>query len=207
MKPGEYVRDPTEGITCVQNLPPPLLLRRSRDYRRRLCPRCGRSCFRHGLGHRTLHEVGCLPRDRPRRLLVVYSQHYCACCHSYFPADMTDLAPPGSHSTRRVIALAVRLVVEDGLPYRLASWHLWRDHRVFVRGGGGKKGDPTLKPIIWTGPWLTFPATWPPTNCTTAPFVSCRPSIRVGNGVCSTRFWITTRPKWTSCTFSLDSTT
>jgi hypothetical protein len=28
--------------------------------------------------------------------------------------------------------LAVRLVVEDGLPYRAASWHLWRDHRVFV---------------------------------------------------------------------------
>jgi hypothetical protein len=27
---------------------------------------------------------------------------------------------------------AVRLVVEDGLPYRSASWHLWRDHRVFV---------------------------------------------------------------------------
>src|SRR5262249_26073429 len=24
------------------------------------------------------------------------------------------------------------LVVEDGLPYRTASWHLWRDHRVFV---------------------------------------------------------------------------
>lgn len=31
-----------------------------------------------------------------------------------------------------MIALAVRLVVEDGLPYRPASWHLWRDHRVFV---------------------------------------------------------------------------
>jgi hypothetical protein len=28
--------------------------------------------------------------------------------------------------------LAVRLVVEDGLPYQAASWHLWRDHRVFV---------------------------------------------------------------------------
>jgi hypothetical protein len=65
-------------------------------------------------------------------LLVAYSQHYCACCDSYFPANMTDLAPPGSHYTRRVITLAVRLVVEDGLPYRLASWHLWRDHRVFV---------------------------------------------------------------------------
>ena len=31
-----------------------------------------------------------------------------------------------------VIRLAVRLVTEDGLPYRAASWHLWRDHRVFV---------------------------------------------------------------------------
>jgi hypothetical protein len=26
----------------------------------------------------------------------------------------------------------VRLVIEDGLPYRAASWHLWRDHRAFV---------------------------------------------------------------------------
>jgi hypothetical protein len=31
-----------------------------------------------------------------------------------------------------VVAVAVRIVVEDGLPYRTASWHLWRDHRVFV---------------------------------------------------------------------------
>ncbi len=45
---------------------------------------------------------------------------------------MDDLASPGSHYTRRVVSLAVRLVVEDGLPYRSASWHLWRDHRVFV---------------------------------------------------------------------------
>jgi hypothetical protein len=44
--------------------------------------------------------------------------------------------------------LAVRLVVEDGLPYQVASWHLWRDHRVFVPyatiqnwvEAGGKKG-------------------------------------------------------------------
>jgi hypothetical protein len=47
-----------------------------------------------------------------------------------------------------VIDLAVRIVVEDGLPYRPASWHLWRDHRVFVPlatiqnwvESGGKKG-------------------------------------------------------------------
>ena len=45
---------------------------------------------------------------------------------------MTDLAPPGSHYTSRVICLASRLVVADGLPCRAASWQLWRDHRVFV---------------------------------------------------------------------------
>ena len=132
MGPGDYVPDRTEGITRVEDLPAPLFARRSRNYRRRLCPRCHRSCFRHDRGHRTLHDLGCLLRDRPRRLQVVYSQHYCASCATYFNADMADLAPPGSHYTCRVIALAIRLVVEDGLPYRLASWHLWRDHRVFV---------------------------------------------------------------------------
>jgi hypothetical protein len=61
---------------------------------------------------------------------------------------MLDLAPPKGHYTHRVVARAVRLVVEDGLPYRSASWHLWRDHRVFVPfatiqnwvEAGGKKG-------------------------------------------------------------------
>ena len=61
---------------------------------------------------------------------------------------MTHLAPPRAHYTHRVIQKAVRLVVEDGLPYRSASWHLWRDHRVFVPFAtiqnwvevGGKKG-------------------------------------------------------------------
>ena len=23
-------------------------------------------------------------------------------------------------------------IIEDDMPYRMASWHLWRDHRVFV---------------------------------------------------------------------------
>jgi hypothetical protein len=63
---------------------------------------------------------------------------------------MTDLADPGSHSTRRVVDTAVRLVVEDGLPDRTASGSLWRDHRVFVPYAtiqnwvedGGEKGGP-----------------------------------------------------------------
>jgi hypothetical protein len=84
----------------------------------------------------------------PRDLVVTYSQHYCTKCRKYFSADLSDLGPPGSQYTHRVIDLAVRLVVEDGLPYRPASWHLWRDHRVFVPfatiqnwvEAGGKKG-------------------------------------------------------------------
>jgi transposase len=132
MAPGHYVRDPTEGITRVEDLPEPLVVPRSRHYRRRPCPRCGRSCYRDNTGRRVLHDVGSLVNERPRDLLVAYSRHYCASCRRHFSADLSDLAPPGSHYSHRVISLAVRLSVEDGLPYRNASWHLWRDHRVFV---------------------------------------------------------------------------
>jgi hypothetical protein len=97
---------------------------------------------------RRLHDVGDLVSGRPRDLELIYSQHYCSACRKYFHADTTDLAPPGGHYTHRVMALAVRLVVEDGLPLRAASWHLWRDHRVFVPfatlqnwvEAGGEKG-------------------------------------------------------------------
>lgn len=130
-RPGEYVPDSTEGGTRVEDLPKPLVCKRSRNYRRP-CPRCHRSCYRDALGRRTLHDRGCPLRDRPRVLQLAYSRHFCSRCNCYFSAEMSDLAPPGSHYTRRVIALAVRLVVADGLPYRTASWHLWRDHRVFA---------------------------------------------------------------------------
>lgn len=132
MPPGEYLPDNTEGITRVEDLPHPLVEHRSRNYRRRSCPQCNRGCYRDTLGRRLLHDLGCLRRDRPRDLHVVYSKHRCEACGLYFNSDLSDLAPPGSHYTHRVISLAVRLVVEDGLPYRAASWHLWRDQRVFV---------------------------------------------------------------------------
>jgi transposase len=130
--PGEYVPDRTEGITRVENLPPSLHTQRSRNYPYRPCPHCRRSCYRHAVGHRTLHDLGCPLRDQPRLLHVTYSRHYCAVCKLHFSADLSNLAPPGSHYTNRVIDRAVHVVVEDGLPYRAASWHLWRDHRVFV---------------------------------------------------------------------------
>jgi hypothetical protein len=95
-----------------------------------------------------LHDVGDLVSGRPREIVLTYSQHYCSACRKYFNADTSDLAPPGGHYTHRVTALAIHAVVEDGLPYRAASWRLWRDHRVFVPFGtiqnwveaGGEKG-------------------------------------------------------------------
>jgi hypothetical protein len=146
--PGRYVPDPTEGIARVEDLPKPLIKRQSRNYRRRLCPKCGKSAYRLRTCVRCLHDLGDLVCGRPRELHVCYSQHRCPACESYFNADMDDLALPKSHYTHRVVHTAVRLVVEDGLPYRSASWHLWRDHRVFVPfatvqnwvEAGGKRG-------------------------------------------------------------------
>ena len=148
--PGEYRADSTEGITRVEDLPRAKVSRQSRNYRKRPCPQCGRSCYRNTTVERTLRDVGDLVSGRPREIQLTYSQHYCCKCRRYFNADTSDLAPPKSHYTHRVIALAVRVVVEDGLPYRAASWHLWRDHRVFVpfatiqnwvEAGGKKSGE------------------------------------------------------------------
>jgi len=146
--PGQYVADATEGITRVEDLPAPQIIERSRNYKRRPCPQCGGSAYRLRTYQRTLHELGDTLSGRPRDLHVTYSQHRCQHCGTYFNADMDDLALPRSHYTHRVVHTAVRLVVEDGLPYRAASWHLWRDHRVFVPFAtiqnwvedGGKKG-------------------------------------------------------------------
>jgi transposase len=146
--PGAYVPDPTEGMVDVQDLPAPQLGFYSRNYQQTLCPRCGHLASRHTSDQRTLHDLGDLSTGRPVDLLVTYSSHYCATCRKHFNIDLSVLAPPGSHYTHRVIDLAVRVVVEDSVPYRPASWHLWRDHRVFVPfatiqnwvGAGGKKG-------------------------------------------------------------------
>ena len=130
--PGKYVPDPTEGILNVQDLPAPQIVAYDRNHEHTPCLRCGHLCYRHTWGERTLHDLGDLSTGHPVDLLVTYSSHYCSRCRKHFNVDLTDVAPPGSHYTHRVIELAVRLVVEDNLPYRPTSWHLWRDHRVFV---------------------------------------------------------------------------
>ena len=152
--PGEYRPDPSAGITAPADLPQPAIVPYSRNDIRNACPRCGHAAYRDKQFHRTLHDLGNLDLWCPRDLLVTYSQHSCTKCRTYFSADLSDLAPPGSQYTHRVMDLAVRLVVEDGLPYRPASWHLWRDHRVFVPfatlqnwvEAGGKKGAGTHGP-------------------------------------------------------------
>jgi len=146
--PGRYVPDATEGVTRVEDLPKAKIVRQSRNFRRRRCPECGRSAYRLRTVVRRLHDLGDSVSGRPREIHIRYSQHRCPRCNTYFNADMDDLALPKSHYTHRVVHTAVRLVVEDGLPYRSASWHLWRDHRVFVPfatiqnwvEAGGKKG-------------------------------------------------------------------
>src|SRR3954449_8597130 len=123
--PGEYRPDPTEGTTRIDDLPRTKVACRSRNYRRRPCPRCRHSSYRDRQARRTLHDLGNPLTGRPRDIVLIVSQHYCTRCRKYFHAEMRELAAPGSHCTRRVVGLAVRLVVEDGLPYRAASWTLW----------------------------------------------------------------------------------
>ena len=130
--PGEYVPDVTEGVSRIEDLPQPRSERRSRNYPARPCPRCGQRAGRYGLDTRLLHDLGDSRSGRPIDLLVAVSRHRCRRCGCCFTADLSDLVAPNCLYTRWAQQLAVRLVVEDGLPYRAASWHLWRDHRVFV---------------------------------------------------------------------------
>jgi len=130
--PGEYVSDVTEGITRVEDLPKPRIEHRSRNYPARRCPRCGLRAGRYAVTSRSLHDLGDPRSGHPRDVILSYSKHHCRHCGCYFAIDLSDLAWPKCHYTRCVQQLAVRLVIEDGLPYQAASWHLWRDHRVFV---------------------------------------------------------------------------
>ena len=66
--PGEYVVDRTEGIPRVEDLPEPKVTAGSRNYSRRLCPKCGHSGYRKRTFERTLHDVGNLSGGCPRNI-------------------------------------------------------------------------------------------------------------------------------------------
>src|SRR5260370_35676444 len=64
--PGEYLPDPTEGITRVEDLPKPKIIRIDRNFKHQPCPRCGHRAYRDRDFTRRLHEVGDLDAGRPR---------------------------------------------------------------------------------------------------------------------------------------------
>ena len=114
--PGEYRPDPTEGLPRLEDLPAPQLLRRQRNAKRHLCPHCGHRASRDRHKQRLLHDLGDLRTGRPKDLQITSAQYYCPPCRGYCTTDLTDLAPPQSAYTHRVVDIAVRLVVEDGFP-------------------------------------------------------------------------------------------
>jgi hypothetical protein len=132
MAVGVYRPSGTDGVRSAADLPKPTIVVVDRNQQHADCPACGHVCYRDRVMSRELHDVGDLRTGRPCVLKVEVSQHCCSKCKKYFCADTSDLAPPRSGYTHRVIDLALRTVIEDGMPYRPASWRLWRDHRVFV---------------------------------------------------------------------------
>lgn len=112
--PGAYLADVTEGITRVEHLPTAQVICRSRHYKRRQCPRGGRRSSRLRRVARRVHDLGDLGSGRPHEIHLTDSPHHCAGCGPYFNVDTSDVALPRSHYTPRVVAVAVRLVVEDG---------------------------------------------------------------------------------------------
>ena len=182
--PGESRPDPSQGITRIEDLPKPKIRCQSRNYRRRPCPRCGQEHYRDRRVRRTLHDLGNPLTGRPRELIVIYSQHCCTRCRKYFNADMTDLAAPGSHSTKRVVDTAVRLVIEDGLrtgrqlePVATTAFSFLTPRSRTGSRTGGKRHSGESPPITSTGHSPTSRAISPLTSCMTARSVSCRSSI------------------------------
>ncbi len=134
--PGEYRPDPTEGIDDVRDLPSPHRKQRKRNRKHAPCPYCGRRCPRRRTATRMLRDLGNRETGRPVELDFLFSVHRCPGCEKYFSIDLSDIADPGSLYTKRVVDMAVRYVVEDGSPYRDASWRLWRDHRRYEKRHG-----------------------------------------------------------------------
>jgi hypothetical protein len=71
------VPDPTEGITDPRDLPHPKVVKCSRNFKRRLCPHCGKSCPRDRVVTRVLRDLGDWIAGRPCDIHLTCSQHHC----------------------------------------------------------------------------------------------------------------------------------
>ena len=121
--PGASRPDPSEGITAIANLPQPEIVPYSRNDIRNACPRCSHVAYRDKQSHRTLHDLGNLDLWCPRDLVITYAPHYCTTCRRYFNADLSDLAPSGSHYTHRARDTCVYGRVQHVCPFAVLG--LW----------------------------------------------------------------------------------
>jgi hypothetical protein len=159
--PGQYLPDPTAGILNPVDLPRAKIVRRSRTFKHLPCPQCGKACFRNRIRTRVRPDVGDLVTGKPQDSELVYAQHRCTKCHPFFDAATSEDSWSKARDTHRVVFLALRLVVEDGLPDPAARWHRWREHRVFVpfatlqnwvEAGGEKGGAAKVDELSRLGP-------------------------------------------------------
>ena len=181
----------------------------SRNYTQQACPRCGHQVYRDKQPQRTLHDLGNLDAWCPRDLVVTYAQHYCTKCRKYFNAALSALVPSGSRYTHRVIDLAVRIVVEDGLPYRrrvgtcgetTALLCPLRQSSIGLRLGG-KKAQARMDTDFLDLPWLSSRGMWPSMNCMMDPSAFSPRSIIAATNASSMTSWTTIPPTMTSGPF------
>jgi hypothetical protein len=104
--PGQYLPDPTAGITNPGALPQAKIVRRRRNFKPLPCPQCGTACFRNRTRTRVLHDVGDLVTGNPRDIELVYWQHRCTKCNKFFDADTSDYSLLKARYTHRVVSLA-----------------------------------------------------------------------------------------------------
>jgi hypothetical protein len=127
-----YVPTDEAYLESVVRHAEPIIQRIERVFPTLPCPRCRIPVPRRCFGSRRLFDYGDERLGRPVQIHLRFSRHLCPQCKKYITPDTTDIAPPCSRYTHRVILHALRLVIEDNLPYRPASWNLWRDQAVFV---------------------------------------------------------------------------
>ena len=131
----EYVPDKSLEWKSAADVPDPETRVERRVFDHLPCPQCGCPTPRLRTVSRPLHDLGNVSSGKPCDVHFEYSQHRCKPCNHYFHAEFPEWVPEKLHYTRPVVDTAVRLVVEDGIPYESACWHMWRDHRVFVPAG------------------------------------------------------------------------
>ena len=130
---------------------------RSRNFSCRRCPFCGGRGGRWGVASRTVHDLGDSLSGRPGRGASIFATPHIAVWPVVAPSLPISPTSPRSKSqyTHRVQQTAVRLVIEDDMPYRIASWHLRRQPPRFLFLGPpsrigsrprGKKAGPPLIP-------------------------------------------------------------